>query len=440
MLEVTRCIRFEAKVAILLALLGAAGAGRAGGFSIFEAGSQATAMGGAFVAQADDPSAMFYNPAGLAGNKRMTAMVGGTVVFFDSKLKQGFAPFPGAGYSAEQRKQILPLPNFYVAVPVGKDMNVALGAWAPFGLSTSWEKPDQFRGRFLSQRVDLRQYALGLQFSAKLADWISIGAGPELRIGDVKLQRNAAIFNPFTASPVDAAHVDIVTNGLATQLAWGLGLLIQPARGVRVGGSFHSHADVAYDGRARFYQIGTGSSQLDAAFASRIPVNVDVPVTTTIQYPSVVLFGIAWDVSDKLTIEADGNYWGWKVFEDTVLEFGTVNGKTPPTSKLTHGWQNTWTVRGGLKLKATPSLNIMAGAYYDQTPQPDEDVSPLLPDANRTGATIGFGLKVGKESMLEASNLFLFFHERTTKTNVDNFNATYKTFADLFMINFRTSF
>jgi long-chain fatty acid transport protein len=439
-LVVKRCFRSAAIVAASVVITGTAPVARAGGFSIFEAGSQATAMGGAFVAQADDPSAMFYNPAGLAGNQKVTAMIGGTVVIFNAKLQEGFAPFPGAGYTADQKKQVLPLPNFYLAYPVGKDMNISLGAWTPFGLSTAWDKPDEFRGRFLSQRVDLRQFALGLQLSAKLADWISVGAGPELRIGDVKLQRNAAVFNPFTAQPVDAAHVDIITNGLATKVSFGLGLLITPARGLRLGGSYHAHVDVEYDGTARFYPLSTGNAQLDAAFAAKIPVNSDVPVSTTIQYPSVVMFGIAYDISDALTLEVDGNYTSWKVFEDTVLTFGTVDGKTPPTSTLVHKWHNTWTVRGGMKVKASKSLNVMAGVYYDQTPQPDEDVAPLLPDANRTGATIGLGLKIGKATTIEASNLFLFFHDRATRTNVDNFNASYHTFADLFAISLRTSF
>ncbi len=38
----------------------------AAGFSIYEAGSRATALGGAFTASADDGSAIFYNAAGLS--------------------------------------------------------------------------------------------------------------------------------------------------------------------------------------------------------------------------------------------------------------------------------------------------------------------------------------------------------------------------------------
>ncbi len=411
------------------------------GFAIFEAGSQATAMGGAFVAQADDPSAMFYNPAGLAwAGDRPVVMIGDTLIIPRSKLDQGFAPFPGVGYSAEQKRQIFFPPNVYASMPIaGPTVHLSLGTWFPFGLSTAWENPDTFRGRFLTQRADLRQYSLGLQLSAQLAPWIAVGAGPELRVGDVKLQKNAGIINPFTNAPVDAAHVDIVSEGLEKKVGFGVGVLIKPTRCLRLGASFHNRVSMDFTGRARFYQLSTGNAQLDAAFAAKIPVNVDVPVATTIPYPSVFMFGASYDLTDRLTIEADGNWWAWSSFESTVISFGTVDGKTPPTQTLTHDWVNTWTVRGGLKFRATRNLDLMAGMVYDQTPQPDEDVSPLLPDANRTGYCLGLGVSLGS-LRVEASNMLLFFHDRATRTNHDAFNALYKTTADLFVINLRYSF
>ena len=52
--------------AVTLLFLAAPAASFAAGFSVFEAGAKALGMGGAFVAQADDPSAIFFNPAGIA--------------------------------------------------------------------------------------------------------------------------------------------------------------------------------------------------------------------------------------------------------------------------------------------------------------------------------------------------------------------------------------
>jgi long-chain fatty acid transport protein len=37
----------------------------ANGFDIYEQSAKAVGLGGAFIAQADDPSAIFFNPAGI---------------------------------------------------------------------------------------------------------------------------------------------------------------------------------------------------------------------------------------------------------------------------------------------------------------------------------------------------------------------------------------
>ena len=50
------------------------------GFSIYEHGSKASAMGGAFIAQANDASALFYNPAGITGLEGINVQLGLTII------------------------------------------------------------------------------------------------------------------------------------------------------------------------------------------------------------------------------------------------------------------------------------------------------------------------------------------------------------------------
>ena len=52
-------------LAVLAALAGRAGIASAGAFAVIENGAKAQGMAGAFVGHADDPSAVWYNPAGL---------------------------------------------------------------------------------------------------------------------------------------------------------------------------------------------------------------------------------------------------------------------------------------------------------------------------------------------------------------------------------------
>ncbi|MBW2186420.1 MAG: outer membrane protein transport protein, partial [Deltaproteobacteria bacterium] len=50
------------------------------GFHIREQGAKAMGMANAFVAQADDPSAIFYNPAGIAFQSGTQVSLGVTVI------------------------------------------------------------------------------------------------------------------------------------------------------------------------------------------------------------------------------------------------------------------------------------------------------------------------------------------------------------------------
>ncbi len=429
-------------LALLLAIsLVAAGPASAAGFSIFEAGSRATAMGGAFVAHADDLSAMFYNPAGLGNQAKkgeLKAMAGVTLIVPTSKMEEGYDPYPGAGYQAEMADQFFFPPNFYTSYGLSDCVSLSFGTWFPFGLATKWDNPDQFAGRFLSQFADLKQYAAGLQLAWKVNDVLSIGAGPEFRFSEVKLQRKVPVFNPFTNRIVDAAHTDI-RGDIEVDVTFGAGIQLKPTTALTIGASYHGAVDADFEGEATFYPLATGSPQLDAVFASRIPLNKPVPVKTTIQFPAQTQIGIGYDFG-KVSLEAAGTFTEWSAFDTTVLEFEAVDGKQVPTSTLPHDWEDAWALRFGAKWMASEKLDLMAGYVYDQTPEPDGDVGPLLPDANRNGYSVGFSWKVGKHTWIDASNLFLFFNERRVTTNDDNFNGRYKNHANLTVLNMRTSF
>ncbi len=192
--------------------------------------------------------------------------------------------------------------------------------------------------------------------------------------------------NPFTQRVVDVAHVSIVSEGTPIKVGFAAGFLVKPCERLRFGLSYHSHMDVDLEGPATFGQISTGNAQFDAAVAQSLPFDKKVQARTTLQFPSVTMFGVAYDVTPNLTLEADGNYTTWRVFDQTVLQIDTL-----PDSVLPHGWEDTWTVRAGLTYRIGSSW-IGGGFVYDQTPQPDADAGPFLPDANRTGGTIGAGI------------------------------------------------
>src|SRR5687767_4806771 len=131
-----------------LLLLSAAPAFPAG-FSIFAQGAKASGMGLAFTAVADDPSAIFYNPAGLGWQTHFSGQVGGSLLTKVAGEFEGANPFPGTGFGVEQQHETsFLLPTTYAVVPLTSNVNFGLGIFAPYGLGFRWEDAEEFSGRF----------------------------------------------------------------------------------------------------------------------------------------------------------------------------------------------------------------------------------------------------------------------------------------------------
>src|SRR5512143_3819169 len=88
---------------VLLVLLFAAASANAAGFRLPEAGAKAMGMGFAFTAQADDPSAIYFNPAGLTQLDGQNVMVGGTYIYEKGGEFSGTATAPPLGPGETQK-------------------------------------------------------------------------------------------------------------------------------------------------------------------------------------------------------------------------------------------------------------------------------------------------------------------------------------------------
>ena len=78
--------RFVTVAVFAAILLAQASLGTAAGFLIYEHGAAAMAMAGAFVSIANDPSAIFHNPAGIAFLKGTQFSVGTTLIMPSGKM------------------------------------------------------------------------------------------------------------------------------------------------------------------------------------------------------------------------------------------------------------------------------------------------------------------------------------------------------------------
>ena len=404
------------------ALVTAAPAGGAG-FGIFEQGSKAMGMAGAFTAQADDPSAMFHNPAGLAFQRERDFAAGVTWIrSLSAEFESGPMGFPGPGISSEQETLSEFPPHAYWVEPLGGSTTFGFGVNSPFGLVTEW--PADFEGRFVSRKAALRAIDVNPVIAWQAGN-LGIAIGAIGRFSDVELIQHVPAVNPLTQTTQDVATLTLESD-FDSGFGYNAGLLHRYNNSFSWGLSYRSKIEIDYGGDARLSQNLTGTP-FDAAVAALLPFGQDLPVETSIEFPDMASLGFAFALSPNSMLEIDANWTGWSSFDVIVIDF-TENQL--PDAVRPQNFDDAYNYRLGLRWDSARGNQWRFGFVFDETPQPEEAVSPLLPDADRNGYTIGYGWQGRGRASCDFALMYLDFDERTrTRTFVgeeeDEFLGTY---------------
>lgn len=378
------------------------------GFSIFEQGSRAMGMAGAFTAQADDPSAMFHNAAGLAFQEERDFLVGFTWIRSTEAEFEGDPPFPGSGVGAEQETLSEFPPHLYWVEPLGDRATFGLAINSPFGLVVEWEDGATFPGRFQSSKSALVTVDVNPTLAFKLSENFSLGVGAIARFAEVELNQFVGAQNPFTQTVDNVGFLDL-TSDFNEGFGFNLGALHKVTNSFSWGLSYRSEVEVDFDGDGFLTQIPTGNPQLDGLIGQSLPFGRDLPVETGIDFPEMASLGLAFHLSPTVVLETDFNWVGWSSFDVLVIDF--VNDDLPDAERP-QNWDDVNNYRVGLSIDTAAGNQWRFGAVYDETPQPEEAVSPLLPDNDRLGATIGYGFQ-GRRVHWDFAFMYLHLDERT---------------------------
>jgi long-chain fatty acid transport protein len=410
--------------AAVAALLGAPASAPASGFSIFEQGGRSMGFGGAYTAVTDDPSAIFFNAAGIGFLEGKQLYGGGTLVMPQSTFSGG-NPFPGFGVSESQRVGTLAVPAVYFSQRVSPRFAWGIGLDVPFGLETKWANPDAFTGRYIGLETRLDGVALNPTVAMRLNDKTSVGAGLDLRFSSVRLVRRTGAVDPFTQTVKDTAEV-VLDSDVATGVGFNLGVVVKPSAGLSLGAQYRHKVKIDYSGHATFTQIPTGSDQFDAIVASRLP-HGNPEVQTSIEFPSILSAGVARDWK-WWTVVADVVFFQWSTFDQLPLTFPT---EPRLDSVIAENYKNSWQVRAGLERRLEEGWAVRLGYHYDRTPVPTESVSPLLPDSDRHTVAMGWSWSSTSHRLfVDAGAWYIFMPERSTEgRNRDGYDGTYRNSA-----------
>lgn len=344
----------------------------ANGFRLASQDGFATARGEAFVATANNASAIYYNPAGITQLKGNNLRGG----LYGIYLNQSFTPTNGApnsGNTYHNSHDLAAIPQlFYTYTPKNWPVSFGVGVYAPYGGNISWPEDTGFRA--VATEGSLEYLRINPVIAVKLAPNLSIGGGVMVDYGNIDLESG------LRALPTPPNFYRFKGDGWT--VGYNLGVLWQPVEKVYLGATFRSATSFTMNGHTEFEQLASGI------------LDTTLPAHADFTFPLTTVVGISYRPTPKWNLEFDADYTEWSSFGTTTIY---QEGSPPPggtqNPSLTFDWQPSWMYEFGVTRYFDKGWHVSAGYVYNETSVPDAYYTPLVADLDRHFFSIGAGRK-----------------------------------------------
>lgn len=394
----------------------------AGGFRVSLQGVKQLAMAHTS-AHAEDASVAFFNPAGIS--------------FIPSKLSVAAGGFGISNQITYQNTSTLqqtetdnPLGTpVYAAIAykVLDNLSVGFSFSTPFGSTIEW--PNDWEGKEMVQKMELKSYMFQPMVSVKLAPWASFGASYIYAKGKVDWTKALTAYN---------GQLNLLDDN-ATGHGFGFGFYFQPDDKWDVSVAYRSPVDMkAKKGKATFMVPTSLYPNLNLVSTGGVD-NFKATLPLVDEYT----LGLTYKITPKWLVSADYNYHGWERYSKLTLTFenapaaAATNPSNPKVLTTPKNFKNTSSVRVGTQYAFNDLIVGRLGWYYDETPYADKDFIPETPSFDNYVITGGIGLKFNKLGV-DISGAYAMPKSRTFNNVYYNFAGQAK--ADVFYFGLGLSY
>ncbi len=384
--------------AIALWLVGLSGVASAQVPRIQGQGAAASAMSNAFTAQADDPSALHYNPAGMTQLLGIQFMVGALA----SGGSTNFTNLTGATARGDRNGIIAwpPPGHAYITANLKdlgvtslRDLSIGIGLTVPFGSLTRWPNDGPFRTATTFSALPLLDIKPTLAYKA--TENLSLGLGADIYtfsslVGEGHVEKQS-VWPGGLGIPAGST---VELSGKDTAAGFNASLLYTALR--NADGKPLANIGIVYRSQATLHL--SGALLADGAKVS--------DAKATLVLPQIMTGAIAiWPVRTnerEWKLEMDVDYVGWKSVRNLDVMLG--NGVTIARPQ---NWRSTYAVNLGteykwLRLESLPNWEVaLRGGYTNQQSQmPDMTFDPGIPSSDLHVVGGGLGLLCKEQGLL----------------------------------------
>ncbi len=345
----------------------------ASGFAIIEA--SASGMGQAFAgaaAIAEDPSTVFFNPAGMMYLEGTQVTVGMHIIKsdaeFNDKGSSNLAPYgvPQGGDGGNAGDTFF-VPNFYYVRDFGEKYKIGLGINAPFGLGTEYDSG--WMGRYTSTDSEVKSININPAIAFKANDKLSIGLGMNVQYFEATLKSD--IYQAALGMSDGKAKI----NGDSWEFGFNIGFIYELTSATRLGVHYRSEINHTLEG--------------DAKFSNMHPLlggNRKQDVSADIKTPATFSVSLTHQLDDKLTLLADITHTSWSNFKELKI----VDDNSGATvSQVDEKWDDTFRYSLGMKYAYNSQWTLRTGIAHDETPIADKHRTSRIPGDDRFWLSFG---------------------------------------------------
>jgi long-chain fatty acid transport protein len=385
----------------------------------------------------NNPTAIYYNPAGLAVDTpgesdegfRFKLFVDGTFALraasFNHTASPNDTPEPDGAAGANTGEASLF--NFAGAPMVGAaalidDLAIGAGFYVPFGGASSWGKNDAFEGstqfagpvdgvqRWHTIDGNLRSMYLSLGAAYDIMDRIAVGATFNLVMSQVQTVRARTVAGVDDVNLEGRSLIDV--SGM--NASFGVGAIGEVVE------------DKLWIGFSYQAPPGLGEQRLNGTLTNNYSGNItEDPVDLLQTLPAVYRLGVRARPVPDVELRIFGDVTDWSTFERQcvvpeggdceIADDGSFIGEGEvPYLNLVRDWGTGFAIRAGGSYFLNDAVELYAGAGYDSNVVPDTTLEPALTDFHDVSASLGGRFQIADEFAFSATYTHIFYFSRDT--------------------------